>query len=171
MRLSGRLQVERVRRLSQFWTLHSSVMNPSRSLLRLLNSELPVSLSCLIVLSMCSPILYWFINWKPGKVQCTIRVRGRRSGVVFRELCCNGGRQIAVPGTSPVVHLQNVKRYKRLGCFIQDKESLDSDALHKSRTALGAYSPIAYRVFGSGACCAWLKFQLMDQLINSSLLN
>ena len=51
------------------------------------------------------------INWKPGKTECMIRLRGRWSGVVFRELCCNGGRQIAVLGTSPVVHLHIVKRY------------------------------------------------------------
>ena len=111
------------------------------------------------------------VNWKPGKTECMIRLRWPRSGVVFGELCCDGGRQIAVSGTSPVVHLQIVKRYKHLGSFIQENESLDADALHKSRAALCAYSPLAYRVFGSDARCAWLKFQLMNSLIISRLLN
>ena len=106
------------------------------------------------------------MTWKPGITECVIRLRGRRSGVFFRELCCDGGRQIVVPGPSPVVHLQIVKI-----SFIQDSESLDSDALHKCRAALGAYSPITYRVFGSDACCAWLKIQLINALINSRLLN
>ena len=78
------------------------------------------------------------VNWKPGKTECMIRLRWRRSGVVFGELCCGGGRQIAVPETSLVVHLQIVKRYKHLGSLMQDNESLGSDALHKSRAALCA---------------------------------
>ena len=31
------------------------------------------------------------VNWKPGKTECRIRLRWRRSGIVFRELCCGGG--------------------------------------------------------------------------------
>ena len=54
---------------------------------------------------------------------------------------------------------------------MQDNERLGFDAMHKSRAALGAYSPIAYRVFGSDACCAWLKFQVMNSLIISRMLN
>ena len=32
-------------------------------------------------------------------------------------------------------------------------------------------SPIAYRVFGTDDCCAWLKFQVMNSLIIRRLLN
>ena len=57
-----------------------------------------------------------------------------------------------------------------MGGFLQDNEGLDSDALHTSKSALGACSPIAHSVFGSDACCARLKFQLLNALINSTLL-
>ena len=57
-----------------------------------------------------------------------------------------------------------------MGSFLQDNEFLDSDALHTSKSALGACSPIAHSVFGSDACCARLKFQLLNALINSTLL-
>ena len=53
----------------------------------------------------------------------------------------------------------------------QDNEGLDSDARQKSRSALVACSPIAYRTFGSDACCAWLKFKLFNALVNSRLLH
>ena len=89
------------------------------------------------------------VNWKPGMTECMIRLRWPRSGVVFGELCCDGGPQIAVSGTSPVVHLQIVNRYKHLGSFIQENESLDADAIHKSRAALCATAQLRTESLGA----------------------
>ena len=111
------------------------------------------------------------INWKPGKTECLLGYRGRRSSARLdaRRIGAHGSLAVRVPGEAGMV-VSVVDSYKHLGVIVQANggDLLDGQARFKS--AMGAYTPLAMRIFASRVISPAIKFILMWSLVMSRLL-
>ena len=112
------------------------------------------------------------INWGPGKSECLVKFRGAGAVEQYHANCVDGKLCFAVPCDGEIGvtrYLHAVNAYKHLGALITTSESVVLDARHKERMAMSAYSPIAYRVFGSDSIDNALKCHSKGSLVDSCL--
>ena len=98
-----------------------------------------------------------------------VRFRGQRSQHVLETMVCNSVMMLDA-GLGHPVALNIAQCYKHLGTKLSLDEVCMQDARHKEKSALGAYSPIAVKIFGSRFVFDWVKLMLMRSLILSRLL-
>jgi hypothetical protein len=111
------------------------------------------------------------INWKPGKTECFLRLRGRHASAE-RDKSCKTGNVLPIPlpmacGSSS---LRIVSEYKHLGSSIDSCGSVLSDVSGRVSSAMSAYAPIAKKVSGATRISRVVRERLFTSLVVSRLL-
>ena len=134
---------------------------------RVLDQSIDVVLKLLVSIF---DILRLEVNWKPGKTECFLRYRGKRSvrRLEARRLGPNGELLVKVPGTTQ--HITVVPSYKHLGGVVCDDGNLVIDVSCNVRSAMSAFIPIALKVFGSKRISAEVCFSFFWSLVVTRLL-
>jgi hypothetical protein len=113
------------------------------------------------------------VNWKPGKTEAILVLRGKRSDSVRRKFVSAGGIAL-IPGLrslgADTDGLRVVKEYKHLGSTITADGVENPEVLRRTRAANAAYAPIAITVFGNPGLPTWKRSELARSLVFSLLL-
>ena len=110
------------------------------------------------------------INWKPGKTECSLRCRGRRSTARLERRRLGHNHSLGVKTPHPCACINVVRQYKYLGSIQHDEGTAVPDAKMKAAAALSAYAPLAFKVFGSAHIRTCVKESLFASLVLSRLL-
>ena len=96
------------------------------------------------------------INWKPGKTEGMIMLRGKKSSMLREQLRGVSGKiEVPIPGTSTPLVISSV--YKYLGSMVSMSGDIVADARYKASQAMSAYAPLAIKVFASKSIWVTLK--------------
>ena len=108
------------------------------------------------------------INWSPRKTEAAMVWRGKHATEVRESFRSDGKLCVPVPGSAE--KLQVVDYYKHLGSLTSARRSNVPYAKSRASTAMGAYSPLGVKVFGSPHLGHWLKNIFLQSLLISTLL-
>ena len=110
------------------------------------------------------------IHWNPGKTETFIKYFGLKASQCLeaRRVLPQAKLGIKVPGCDSIIHA--VGDYKHLGIIKQANGSDILDASHRCKSALGAYAPLAMKIFGSPHVSDSLKEIFSWSLVLSRLL-
>ncbi|CAK0814249.1 unnamed protein product, partial [Prorocentrum cordatum] len=108
------------------------------------------------------------VNWGKGKTEGLVALRGNGAVAVqkgWRQP--DGTLATFVPNSHQMLHI--VDEYRHLGIFVSAQGVHFRNAVHRASAALGAYSPIAFKVFGSSVIDDKYKLVFMRSLVLSRL--
>ena len=105
------------------------------------------------------------INWKRGKTEIMLKMRGKNAKRVYTDIVgLHEGKQVLVlPDGSGFVHV--VQQYKHVGTVADVDCSLMPEVIARVSAAMNCYAPLAVKVFGSKEITNEVKLQLADSLI------
>ena len=119
------------------------------------------------------------INWKPGKTEAIVVLRGKRAKLENRKLWQGGGvRAFHVKANLKRLHLKSaswdikvivVSQYKHLGGIIDAPNSFVPEAHQRAKSAMHAFAPLAKRVLGSAKIGRRRRTALAQSLVISRL--
>ena len=112
----------------------------------------------------------FLVNWKRGKTEIMIKLRGSKAAVVEQRLINKRGDDYVIALPSGFQILQVVGHYKHLGGIICDDGDMRKEIRARCSAALAAYVPLACRVFGSKSIAVPLRVSFCGSLIMSRLL-
>jgi hypothetical protein len=107
------------------------------------------------------------INWKKGKSEGMLRLRGKNATAKLDKLRSEGELRIPVDEHR---NLHVVGFYKHLGGIIDINDCCTRECIARASSAMSAYSPIAAKIFGSSKVGVALKFIFLSSLVLSRLL-
>ena len=111
------------------------------------------------------------INWKPGKTECFLSLRGKHAQVQKDKLLKeNGATSIHLPVECGHPSLRVVRKYVHLGSGIDENCSAWPDVQIRTSSAMAAYAPISKKVFGNPRLSRGLRMRLWMSLVISRLL-
>ena len=108
------------------------------------------------------------INWSPGKTEAMMVWRGKHATEVRESFRSGGKLCVQIPGSAESLHI--VDYCKHLGSVTSANRSNVPYDKDRASTAMGAYSPLAVKVFGSPNLGRWLKNVFLQSLVVSTLL-
>ena len=121
---------------------------------------------CTLVLSTTFQLLKLEVNWRPGKTECFVQMRGKQGrDIVEKWRREDGSLSIPVPQCDTRINV--VDRYRHLGTIVMANGNDVPNARLRAKSAKEAYGPLALRVFGSGHIPAPLKLSLCMSLVES----
>ena len=110
------------------------------------------------------------INWKPGKTECFLALRGKRAQETRSKLVkIDDGLAIPLPPDCGATSLRIVSEYKHLGSTIANNGAAVPDVPLRATSALAAYSPLARKVFGAIRIQRTVRLRLFSSLVVSQL--
>ena len=122
---------------------------------------------------LCQVFMYFGfkINWKPGKTECFLKLRGKHAEAQRSKLVMQGD-QLMVPLPSECNHpfLRVVRRYVHLGSGLDDVCSPSPDVQIRTSSAMAAFAPISKKVFGNIGVARAVRLRLFHSLVLSRLL-
>ena len=98
------------------------------------------------------------INWKPGKTEAIVILRGKKAKTEKLKLQQGSARTFRVDrkmrrlnwkAPRAPIGVNVVQEYKHLGCFIDASSRLIPEAHNRERSALNAFVPLAKNVLTS----------------------
>ena len=110
------------------------------------------------------------INWAPGKTEAMLKYRGKNATKCMENRRVNGTIFIKLPTCASAESVVVVDKYKHVGSVTAISSSDMYEVQHRCSEAIGAYSPIACKIFGSPQIGVWLKFHFLGSLVLSRLL-
>ena len=112
----------------------------------------------------------FLVNWKRGKTEIMMKLRGSKAAVVEQRLVneLDGEPVIVLPSGRQV--LQVVKHYRHLGGIITDDGGMNAEVIARCTAAMTAYVPLACRIFGCRAISVPLRMSFCSSLVMSRLL-
>ena len=114
---------------------------------------------CILVLSTTFQLLKLEVNWRPGKTECLVQMRGKQGrDIVEKWRREDGSLSIPVPQCDTRINV--VDRYRHLGTIVMANGNDMPNARLRWKSAKEAYGPLALRIFGSGHILAPLKLSL-----------
>ena len=108
------------------------------------------------------------LNMKAGKTECILSLRGRGTAEAQRQLA-RDGKQIILP--TKYAKLRIVQSYYHLGIILTKTGCITPEIAKRCKAMLGAYLPIAHRVFASKEICRSTKLQLAHALLDGILFH
>ena len=113
--------------------------------------------------------LGFVINWKPGKTEAFVSLRGHGAAEAIRQLAAADWTMPAGCDTG-APQLRIVKEYKYLGSWVADDGGVATDPSHRSASMLSAYAPLSFKVFGSHVLPVASRMNLFRSLCLSRLV-
>ena len=99
------------------------------------------------------------INWKPGKTEAMIVLRGKNARAEKLKLVQHNGmrklvfdkkiRRMKRRRTAERIEVNVVDQYKHLGCIIDSSGNLVPEARNRARSAMNSFAPLAKYLLGS----------------------
>ena len=108
------------------------------------------------------------LDMKVGKTECILSLRGRGTAEAQRQLA-RDGKQIILP--TKYAKLRIVQSYYHLGIILTKTRCITPEIAKRCKAMLGAYPPIAHRVFASSEICRSTKLQLAHALLDGILFH
>lgn len=110
------------------------------------------------------------VNWKRGKTEMMLKMRGKNARRVYADLVCNHGGEevILLPGGRGYVHLVDV--YKHVGTTVTSDGGMMREVTKRCSDALACFCPLATKVFGCKQVSPCLRLALASSLVFSRLL-
>ena len=121
---------------------------------------------CTLVLSTTFQLLKLEVNWRPGKTECLVQMRGKQGRDIVEEWRREDG-SLSIPVPQCDMRINVVDRYRHLGTIVMANGNDVPNARLRAKSAKEAYGPLALRVFGSGHIPAPLKLSLYMSLVES----
>ena len=111
------------------------------------------------------------VNWKPGKTECFITLRGKHAEPQKQKLRKRDG-EVTFPLPPECGHpeLRVVRRYVHLGSGLDGNCGPSPDVQLRTTSAMSAFTPIAKKVFGNPWVSRAVRLRLLSSLILSRLL-
>jgi hypothetical protein len=111
------------------------------------------------------------INWKPGKTECFLVLRGKHADKARAQLVKTAdGFSIPLPPECGDVSLRIVGEYKHLGSVIDNVGTALQDVPIRCSAAMVTYSPLAKKVFGAIRIQRAVRMRLFSSLVVSRLI-
>ena len=88
------------------------------------------------------------MNWAPGKSESLIKYRGENS-CAARETLRNDKGDLSLPIPRSIERLRIVDAYKHLGTYISIDGNTIRNTIYRVRSAMEAYAPLAFKLFGN----------------------
>ena len=107
------------------------------------------------------------INWKPGKTESFVILRGHRSVQYMQQIRDNN---MTIKIADPSIALRVVSEYKHLGSMVSRDGNLVPDAVHRSCTAMASYCPLSAKIFACRRIARQVRIRLFMSLVVSRLL-
>ena len=139
---------------------------------------------CVVLLRKAFDAYGLNINWKRTKTEAILELRGPKAQKIKAAIAApsgekgivNGGYRCRHPTKSAVctpeapVHVCIVREYKHLGAIVEQGGGLVKEARNRESAALGAFAPLASRLFGAKAIGRTRRVNLAKSLVISRLL-
>ena len=135
---------------------------------KILMAAIPV-----VMRNICQVFRYFGfkVNWKPGKTECFITLRGKHAEPQKQKLLKRDG-EVVIPLPPDCGHpwLRVVRRYVHLGSGLDGSCGPGPDVQIRTTSAMSAFTPIAKKVFGNPWVARSVRLRLLSSLILSRLL-
>eukprot|EP00811_Abedinium_folium_P016500 NODE_2543_length_2192_cov_3.675545.p1 GENE.NODE_2543_length_2192_cov_3.675545~~NODE_2543_length_2192_cov_3.675545.p1 ORF type:complete len:298 (-),score=31.88 NODE_2543_length_2192_cov_3.675545:669-1562(-) len=126
--------------------------------------------SCMAMLALMLRRQMLEINWKPGKTEFLLRLRGQGSTRTRESLRqADGHLRIPVHSADGLVFVNVVNRYVHLGTVLTPDGSYVLNARRTATRANEAYGPLALRIFGAPNLSVELRLMFADSFVSSRL--
>ena len=112
----------------------------------------------------------FIINWNPNKTECFIRLRGKGSISCMSEIV-KSNWNIALPEAPGSPKFRIVQEYKHLGSWLDNTGRSGRDVGHRTSSAMTAYVPLSYKVFGIMRIQCDVRLSLFMSLVVSRLVH
>ena len=135
---------------------------------KVLMSAIPV-----LMRHLCHVFTYFGfkINWKPGKTECLLTLRGKHSEAQKSKLVTHNGQPaIPLPPECGQNALRIVCRYVHLGSGLDNNCGPSPDVQIRTSSAMAAFAPISKKVFGNPRVTRAVRLRLLSSLVLSRLL-
>jgi hypothetical protein len=109
------------------------------------------------------------INWKPGKSEAIVQLRGRDAAVVRNRWTKGDNMRFPLPPSASERHMCICKSYKHVGGIIAETGSLNEEAVARARSASSAFVPLAGRLFSASRVSIKTKLSFATPLVFSRL--
>ena len=113
--------------------------------------------------------LGFVVNCAEGKTEAFVSFRGKQSAEFERQLATKG-HKIELDPACGASELRLVKLYKHLGSMLDDSMRHHPDVEVRIQRAMGAYAPIASKVFGAREIARQVRLRLFFALVVSRLV-
>ena len=125
----------------------------------------------LLMSSLCRTFLYFGfkINWKPGKTESFVVLRGKYAVAEAQKLH-EQGMMISLPSECEAPALRVVLDYKHLGSYISRGSTATPDVQNRVSSSMSAFCPLSKKVFGNARIDRAVRNRLFASLDLSRLL-
>jgi exonuclease III len=127
----------------------------------------------IVMRHLCQVFAYFGfkINWKPGKTECFLTLRGKHANAQKSKLTKVDG-QISIPLPPECGHpaLRVVRKYIHLGSGLDNHCNPSPDVQIRTSSAMAAFAPISKKVFGNPRVARMVRMRLLMSLVVSRLL-
>jgi hypothetical protein len=111
------------------------------------------------------------INWKQGKTECFLTLRGKHANAQKEKLVkVDGFVSIPLPPECGHPALRVVRKYVHLGSGLDNHCSSAPDVQIRTSSAMAAFAPIAKKVYGNPLVARDVRVRLLMSLVVSRLL-
>ena len=111
------------------------------------------------------------INLQPGKTEAFLQYRGDGAVQARERWRCEDGVLRIHSSAWPGRLVNVVDSYKHLGTYVSSIGDTFLNTVHRAKSAMGAYGPIAHKVFGNRFMSLPHKLALLRTLVLSRLLH
>ena len=112
--------------------------------------------------------LGFVVNWKEGKTEAMVSLRGKRSQELRQEIYEAGGN-VQLDPSCGCASLRIVSNYKHLGCKFGADCKAGPDTEHRVSTAMSSYCPLSQKVFAATEISRQVRMRLFFSLVVSRL--
>lgn len=109
------------------------------------------------------------INWKPGKTEAIVQLRGRGAAIIRSRLTKGSRMCFPLPPSASERHMCICESYKHVGGIISQSGSLNEEAIARARSASSAFVPLAGRLFSASRVSVETKISFAKSLVFSRL--